>query len=68
MSLACRCRDCGAPFTSARDWDQCPVCQAHEAAILAAAARATLPAPDPPRRWSRAWMREYLGVTGNHDD
>jgi hypothetical protein len=24
--------------------------------------------PDPPRKYSRAWMREYLSVSGNEDD
>lgn len=24
--------------------------------------------PDPPRKYSRAWCRDYLGVTGDEDD
>lgn len=24
--------------------------------------------PDPPAKYSRTWMREYLGVSGDRDD
>jgi hypothetical protein len=66
--LTARCRDCGATFRSAREADQCLRCHVVEAATLAAAGRAVEREAPPPPKWSRAWMREYLGVTGDRDE
>jgi hypothetical protein len=66
--MTCRCRDCGRTFRSDRDADLCSGCRALEDAGLEVAGRAVEREEPAPRRYSRAWMREYLGVTGHFDE
>lgn len=60
------CVDCGAEFrASAAHTDLCPRCQRLDDAMFV-----NDPTPivlDAPRRYSRAWMQELLGVSGDED-
>ena len=64
--LSCRCQDCDADFRSERDAVLCPRCQALDDRVYA-----NDPTPYPelePSQWSRAAMRERLGVSGDVDE
>jgi hypothetical protein len=67
MSCVRWCPECGASEPAERAEDKlCARCQAIEDAIYA-----NDPAPPidtEPRPFSRRWMQERLGVTGNTDD
>lgn len=67
MALDCRCRDCGAKFKSEQDSEQCRLCAALEAEEYKNDPTPG-PAPDFPWRYSKAAMRERLGVSGDRDE
>lgn len=63
-----RCEQCGREFESKNpNAYTCPRCDAlHQAALKQTA---DMPAPKlEDRPWSKSWMRERLGVTGNVDE
>lgn len=60
------CFDCGKEFLQVKDELLCQRCKRLEDAVYA---NDPTPAPDDvPSRFSRAGMREYLGVTGDRDE
>lgn len=65
----CTCEQCGVQFLSTDpDAWLCPKHEQQEQDSIEVACRA-VESPEPaPVKWSRAWKREYLGVTGNADE
>ena len=65
--MNCRCAFCDRTWDSDTDSDECPECEAtYERAL-----EQTKEMPPPnleDRPWSKSWMRERLGVTGNVDE
>lgn len=64
--LDCRCWCCEASFKSEKDARLCRRCQRLDDAVYA---NDPTPMPDlPPAAWTKAAMRERLGVTGDVDE
>lgn len=64
-----RCLECTLEFNTADGLqERCPSCLAWQKAGIAAAMLAVEEEEPEPRMWSKAWLRERLGVTGNVDE